>query len=184
MRRFAFASVLVAIGTVASVGHGQAAGSLTWTIQATPTPDVAADGGALLSISCASTTVCVAVGADFAAPFSETWNRSKWIVRPVSVPAGADGGRGELQGVSCPSTSLSGCTAVGGYEDTSGDDETLAERWSKGHWVIQPTPSPGIPEQPGPTLLGVDCLTASDCTAVGKSDVNERLWNSGMEPAG
>jgi hypothetical protein len=165
MRRFAFAAVLVAIGTVASVGRSEAAGSSTWTLQPTPTPNVTMGGGELLGVSCPSLTDCVAVGEDLAVPLSETWNGAKWTVRAVSVPAGD--GPGTLQGVSCPSTSRSGCTAVGSYIDSSGNDATLAERWSNGHWVVQPTPSPGGTASGGPTLLAVDCIKAASCMAVG-----------------
>jgi hypothetical protein len=91
MRRFALAAVLVAIGTVASVARGEAAGSPTWTLQTTPTPNVPAEGGELVGVSCPSSTDCVAVGFDVALPLSETWNGAKWMVRPVSVPAGALG---------------------------------------------------------------------------------------------
>jgi len=48
MRRFALAAVLVVIGivaSVASVARGEAAGSPTWTLQTTPTPNVPAEGG-------------------------------------------------------------------------------------------------------------------------------------------
>ena len=166
MRRFALAAVLVAIGTVASVARGEAAGSPTWTLQTTPTPNVPAEGGELVGVSCPSSTDCVAVGFDVALPLSETWNGAKWMVRPVSVPAGALGGA--MQGVSCPSTSMSGCTTVGAYtEEGSGNGATLAERWTNRHWVIQPTPPTTGGTNGTAILLAVDCVKAADCIAVG-----------------
>jgi hypothetical protein len=176
MRRLALAAMLLVIGAVAGATHGEAAGSSTWILQATPTPNVTTGGGLLVGVSCPSTTDCVAVGYDGAAPLSEMWNGSKWTVHPVSVPAGSL--RTQLQGVSCPSTTTVGCTAVGSYLSTAGS-VTLAERWSKGHWVIQPTPT-SVTGASGPVLFGIDCLVASNCTAVGRSGVNETLveqWN-------
>ena len=165
MRRFALAAVLVVIGTVASVARGEAAGGPTWTLQPTPTPNAPAGGGDLLGVSCPSSTDCLAVGFD-AGLLSETWNGAKWTVHPVSVPAGALGDA--LQGVSCPSTSMSGCTAVGAYsEQGSGNEATLAERWTNGHWVIQPTPPTTGGTNGTATFLAVDCLKAADCLAVG-----------------
>jgi len=166
MRRFALAAMLVAIGTVASVSHGEAAGSLTWTLQATPTPNVRAEGGELLGVSCPSSTDCVAVGEDVASPLSETWNGTKWIVRPVSVPTGSSSGG--LQGVSCPSKSLAGCTAVGAYSEVgSPNEDALAERWTNGRWVVQSTPPTTGGVNGTAILLAVDCLKPADCVAVG-----------------
>jgi len=165
MRRFALAAVLVVIGIVASVGRGEAAGSSTWTLQPTPTPNVPAEGGELVGVSCPSSTDCVAVGFDVAFPLSEAWNGAKWTVRPVSVPTGALGGG--LQGVSCPSTSMSGCTTVGAYTESSGNGAALAERWTNGRWVIQPTPPTTGGTNGTAILLAVDCVKAADCIAVG-----------------
>jgi hypothetical protein len=166
MRRFALAAVLVVLGINASVGRGEAAGSPTWTIQTTPTPDVPAEGGQLVGVSCPSSADCVAVGVDVAFPLSEMWNGAKWIVHPLSVPA--DGVGSEMQGVSCPSTSMSGCTAVGAFEEEpSGNEATLAERWTSGHWVIQPTPPTVGGAYGSANLLAVDCLKTTDCVAVG-----------------
>ncbi len=160
MKRFALAAVLVVIGTVGSVARGEAAGSPTWTVQTTPTPNVPGEIGQLAGVACPSATACVAVGG----ALSETWNGAKWIVRPVSEPVGALGAG--LQNVSCPTTSLSGCTAVGEYLPPSDNQAALAERWTSGHWVIQPTPTTGATDAMA-ILLAVDCLKASFCMAVG-----------------
>jgi hypothetical protein len=178
MRRFAFAAMLVAIGTVASIGRAEAAGSPPWTLQTTPTPNVPAEGGQLASISCPSTSDCVAVGYDVRSALSETWNGVKWIVRPVSLPAGT--ASGSLQSISCPSTSMSGCTTVGDYIPPSGNEAALAERWTSGHWVIQPTPATAGGGDGTALLSGVDCLKASDCIAVGTDGFANSGQSSGL----
>ncbi len=63
---------------------------------------------------------------------------------------------------------MSGCTAVGAdTEAGTGNEATLAERWTSGHWVIQSTP-PTIGGTSGTAIfLAVDCLKAADCVAVG-----------------
>jgi hypothetical protein len=166
MRRFALAAVLVVIGTAGSVAHGEAAGNPTWTVQTTPTPNVPAEGGELVGVSCPSSSDCVAVGWDVAFPLSETWNGAKWIVRPISAPPGALGG--QLQAVSCPTMSMSGCITVGAYTQAgTGNGATLAERWTGGHWVIQPMPATAGGTDGNAILSGIDCLKTNDCTAVG-----------------
>ena len=176
MRRLAQAAMLIAIGAVAGATNGEAAGSSTWTLQATPTPNVTTGGGLLVGVSCPSTTDCVAVGYDGNAPLSEMWNGAKWTVHPVSVPAYSL--NTQLRGVSCPSTTMVGCTAVGASFSSAGN-VALVERWSKGQWVIQPTPT-GVTGGAGPVLFGIDCLAASNCTAVGRSGASDTLveqWN-------
>ncbi len=68
MKRFAFAALLVVIVIVGGAARGEAAGSLTWTLQKTPTPNVTAGGGELTGVSCPSLTDCVAVGSDVEEP--------------------------------------------------------------------------------------------------------------------
>jgi hypothetical protein len=166
MKRFAFAALLVVIAIVGAAARGEAAGSLTWTLQKTPTPNATTGGGELAGVSCPSTTDCVAVGYDLATPLSEVWNGTKWSVRPMGVPTGALDA--VMQGVSCPSTSMSGCTAVGSdTEEGTGNEGTVVERWTGGHWVVEATPPTTGGTNGSATLLAVDCLKAADCVAVG-----------------
>ena len=101
-----------------------------WSIQRTPNPTGPVVSG-LGGVSCASATVCTAVGGvligvNTRAPESltlvERWNGRRWSIQPTPNPALAEGG-GQLLGVSCPSPIT--CTAVGYYNRTS-----LVERWN------------------------------------------------------
>lgn len=49
-----------------------------------------------------------------------------WKIQPTPNPSGATGS--SLSGVSC--TAATACTAVGDYGNSSGNDVTLAERYS------------------------------------------------------
>ena len=102
----------------------------SWAAQSTPSPS-----GALFyhfSVSCPSTSACVAVGEYDDLPgftpdtLAERWNGSKWTVQFTPSPAGATSAA--LHGVSCASPSV--CTAVGQYKSSSGIRLTLAERYS------------------------------------------------------
>ena len=63
------------------------------------------------------------------------------------------------------------CTAVGWVSDISGSEVTLAERWNGTSWSVQATPNPtGVW---GSVLDGVSCTSATACTAVGDSPLND-----------
>src|SRR6185437_10828999 len=82
--------------------------------------------------------------------------------------------RSFLNGVSC--TSATACTAVGSYQTRSGKHVTLAERWNGTTWSRQPTPNRATP--PRSALAAVSCTSASACTAVGSSAVDNFGSNS------
>ena len=84
-----------------------------WTIQAMPEPTKG-----LSTISCSSTTWCMAVGDGLGV---ERWNGSAWAKQIAASPGGA----ATLKGIFCKSASA--CTAVGEY--TSQGTAPLAERW-------------------------------------------------------
>jgi hypothetical protein len=81
-----------------------------------------------------------------------------WAISSVPAPSFPNG---DLSALSCPSTTT--CVAVGGYDDSSGYDHTLAEVQDAGGWSIVPTPEIG-------GLTGVSCPTSTDCIAVGTYD--------------
>lgn len=170
-RPAAMARALAASGMAVALAAGMAAAAAPasavasgWHIQHTPNPP--AKQGVLAAVSCASPTVCIAVGSHdngggFFFPLAEAWNGTTWSVQRPPAPAGAQST--SLLGVSC--VSASGCVAVGSYRSTAGVVKTLAEAWNGSSWSIQPTPNPA-----GATagnLLGVSCLSASACFAVG-----------------
>jgi antitoxin (DNA-binding transcriptional repressor) of toxin-antitoxin stability system len=122
------------------------------------------------AVSCATETVCVAVGGggeDKRHTASTIWNGGKWASLTPQVPAGASAS--SLSGVSCMGAYE--CEAVGSYVDSSGTRKTLAENASNtGHirymeWAVQSTPNPAGAK--ASSLSGVSCSSGSACTAVG-----------------
>jgi hypothetical protein len=101
----------------------------TWTPHATP-PLAKAKQTALASVSCESSGQCTAVGFIYkhhhAKMLAEAWNGSSWGVLTTVIPAGSIAT--DLVSLSCPSTIY--CTAVGYYEDSTGDTFLLAEQYS------------------------------------------------------
>jgi DNA-binding beta-propeller fold protein YncE len=128
----------------------------TWSIHETPQPSTNS-AQALLSVSCASASFCVAVGKAKSKPFAASWNGEKWS---TSEAAGAEGG---LKGVSCHTASF--CMAVG---DTL-EGQTIAERWEGAGWSLVKTETAEkelflLSEA---HLTALDCTAANSCKAVG-----------------
>ena len=102
-----------------------------WAVQSTPNPTGAHDTE-LSAVSCASMTVCTAVGYSAAnsesayATLAERWNGSSWAVQSTPTPPGAQGS--ELTGVSC--ATVTACTATGLYFTAAGAALPLAEGYS------------------------------------------------------
>lgn len=130
-----------------------------WTIQGTPNPP-GSTNSELMALSCSSASACTAVGFSDTSTLAEEWNGTAWTIQGTPKPSGST--NSELDGVSC--SSASACTAVGWYQTSTGQFG-LAERWTGAAWTIQSTPLPGAGDSP--TLLGVSCISASACTAVG-----------------
>jgi PKD repeat protein len=176
--------------TLAEIWDGE-----TWSVMATPNPPGLEEGwkdgryALLRGISCLTTSDCVAVGyyrntgeeeylestGEKVEPLAEHWNGSTWTMMSVAAPSGADAGW--LEGVSC--TSSTECTAVGSFNDSSGVEDTLAERWNGSEWTTQTTPTTS-----GSGLKSVSCTSLTECTAVGSftngSGVEDTLaerWN-------
>jgi hypothetical protein len=113
--------------------------------------------GALYAVSCATESLCVAVGYEGSvyASTDPSGGASAWSVTDVNEGPGA----AHLTAVSCPSVSL--CVAVsGGYAGTPGRVFTSTAPAS-GLW--QATQLGGSPD-----LRGVSCATPSLCVAVAK----------------
>ena len=120
----------------------------------------------LNSISCPSTTLCLAVG-NYYSPSGG--GNSEGVV--VKWTASAGWGNAQpitnswyLSGVSCPSTTL--CWAVGDYYSPSGEQDSIVVKWtaSVGWGTLQPLViSSTIASQ----LRGVSCASSSLCWAVG-----------------
>jgi subtilisin family serine protease len=131
-----------------------------WSLQSAPGPTEGTASEAMLSVSCASSSFCMAVGRVAGKPFAERWNGSEWSILAAPNPVGAAGAN--LAGVSCPTTSA--CMAVG-FQEISGTRKTLTERWNGSGWSVLSSPNPA--KEGWPELRSVSCLSASSCIAVG-----------------
>lgn len=143
-----------------------------WTIQSPvnrgrPDADTADQ---LDSISCPTSTECVAVGesdagfvqgtgtAKAAKPLVELWNGQSWMIERVPAPAGS---LSSLNSVSCGSPAS--CTALG---EIWGNPATLfAEHWNGHRWRLQTITIPTQITDPG--FVAISCVTTRTCTAVG-----------------
>ena len=85
-----------------------------------------------------------------------------------------------MVGISCVGSSV--CQAVGSFSDGVNPGRTLVESWDGATWTVVPSPN----VTPGETdrLSGVDCFSATTCSAVGQSidpstgfDPLELDWN-------
>jgi molybdopterin-binding protein len=135
-----------------------------WSIQRTPTP-AAASSVQLAGVSCTSSGSCTAVGffsdvTGIEVMLAERWNGATWTIQRTRYPVGAR--YVQLVGVSCASPKA--CTAVGFYNDHTGIDVVLAERWNGTTWTIQPIGPAGAGSN---SLEGVSCPSKTVCTAVG-----------------
>jgi hypothetical protein len=139
-----------------------------WVVQRTANPggaitqpefDAALSGSALDGVSCASATICTAVGgystntANMA--LIERWDGSRWTLQTAGDPA-----RHPMNGVSC--TAPSACTAVG-----AGSDALPAELWDGTTWVLQRTATFVQSKATTGRSVGVSCTSRTACTAVG-----------------
>jgi PKD repeat protein len=144
-----------------------------WTIQ--PTPSSAGVVSWLASVSCASQTVCMAVGASGGKTLAERWEGDLWslVSTPELPPEPKPSEGNSLRGVSC--TSVDSCTAVGsnyGVFERSGDPlrpRPLGERWDGTSWsllgmVALPEPAEWWHES---WLYAVSCAEATACAAAG-----------------
>ena len=137
-----------------------------WAIQATPSPPRRI--AQLAGVSCSAASACTATGysinsAQTLFPLAEAWNGTSWHIQATPTPAGF-AFFAPLPSVSC--TAASACTAAGSWDNTAGNEFTLAERWNGARWVIQATPN-AAPPPSASALEGVSCTSARACTAVG-----------------
>lgn len=134
--------------------------------------------GQLTAVACASAGSCLAVGTAFAPAGSQTLyplslrlRGSRWerVATPQPNVVSAGGGRtAELDAISC--WSADGCVAVGAYM-AGAFDRPLAERWNGSAWTIETPPTATSYLN---RLVGVSCVSASRCLAVGQSFLDAR----------
>ncbi|MHB8463656.1 MAG: hypothetical protein ACYDH6_06035 [Acidimicrobiales bacterium] len=135
-------------------------------------------------MTCTSPTFCVAVGwnddpGQLPHDIVEQWDGTSWAVGTAATPPqllpsctlDRCVSESELYGVSC--TSASFCVAVGYYMTHSNTTQpdywhSWAERWDGVSWTPMVTPTAN-PFPSTNTLNAVSCLSATWCTAVGRS---------------
>jgi hypothetical protein len=142
----------------------------TWKIQTVPTP-AGAQQSELAGVSCPEASACTAIGSytnshGTEVTLAEVGNGTSWKVQTTLDPAGAQASH--LAGVSCAAATA--CTAVGGYTNSGGIDEMMAEVWNGGHWQVE-IPNPGGDGSSG--LAGVSCTGPLACSAVGTYVTND-----------
>lgn len=131
-------------------------GTGSWISGVGPEPS-GATVSELLSVSCASSTNCWAVGDYIDAEnvqkgLAMSWNGSGWSLQSVPNPSGAIAS--VLYGVDCASTSA--CTAVGSYVDTEEVQRPLAMTFNGSSWALSAVSLP--PSAAGAVLTGVNAV--------------------------
>jgi hypothetical protein len=158
------ASLAALTGVVQLAGPAQAVPS-RWSV--TPAPNRGTGTDQLSGVSCPGSKFCMAVGnfGGGIATLTAAWNGRAWSIIPSPTPRGSVSPVG-LSGVSCTSSSF--CVAVGEFDSRSSiTNKPLVETWNGKAWSI--TPTPGLSGTAGNDsgLLGVSCLSATRCVAVG-----------------
>jgi len=112
----------------------------------------------LRSVSCVSSTWCMAVGATTVEPTSGValvWNGTAWTQVPTATVPTSSG----LWAVSCLSSTF---CMVAGYSDAA----PLAESWSGTTFTVTTAP-PNPPVEGGSGIDSISCTSAGFCLAVG-----------------
>ncbi len=168
----ASATVCWAVGTVSSGGVSQTLieewQSGAWTIVTSPDTDPS-QNNELSSVTCASASVCWAVGdseTSVTQTLIEEWDGVSWTIVP-SPDSSPD--NNQLNRVTCASADE--CWAVGQYytPGNGGDAQTLIEEWTGASWTVVPSPNEvdAFGRIESNALNGVACLSPSNCWAVG-----------------
>ncbi len=143
--------------------------ALIWTkgsFVRTAAPPIA--GSWFQGVSCASKTICMAVGGSGKTPFSATWIEGHWEAQPTPYPKGTS--EDNLMSVDCPSPTE--CWAVGYTNYATPNMEPLVEHWLGGGWTIVPIKTP-----PRAFLNAISCSAPDDCWAVGASRADPSVGN-------
>jgi hypothetical protein len=141
-----------------------------------PSAGLGAETANLGTVSCATTTFCVAVGDQFPPaaayqPLIEQWDGAVWSLALISSVPGAD-----LTAVSCPSTSF--CMAAGSYQ-TGSNAEPFYETWDGTQWTLS---YGGYTDSWGGSstaVASISCVSSSFCAAVG-SDYGDGCGGCGV----
>jgi len=156
------------------------------SVVASPGHPILGAGDALVSVSCPSTTSCIAAGSYLLggvgkpATFVERWNGTQWSIAKSRDPDRLYAA--ELNGISCASTA--NCMAAGDYSAPGVwprygflGSKTLIERWNGSAWSIIAGPNAGTYT----SLAAVKCVNATTCFAAGHGSATSGAWNALIE---
>ncbi len=124
-------------------------------------------------VSCASAGNCTAVGGYEDSSFNRhglLWTETSGTWAPgveAPLPANANNTGAGLANISC--ASAGNCTAVGSYQDSSGDGQGLLLSEMSGTWAtgVEASLPANAGTNPDAYLGSVTCASAGNCTAVG-----------------
>jgi hypothetical protein len=146
-------------GTLAEKWNGK-----SWALVTSADPSTS-QASQLTAVSCSSSSFCTAVGYYFNGNVDQTlaekWNGTNWSL--TKSPNSSLTQSNWLYGVSC--TSSSRCVNVGYYSGSTGNNQTLAERWNGKSWAKLSAQNVGGPSDNN--LSGVSCAGTAFCMAVG-----------------
>jgi hypothetical protein len=142
-----------------------------WAMIASPDTNPALNN-LLYEVACVSSSDCWAVGYHDTASGSqqtliERWDGTSRAWNIVSSPNNTATSTGALNSVTC--MSASDCWAVGSSTASGGAILTLIEHWDGAVWATVTSPNASAATQN--TLLGVSCVSAASCWAVGYAPV-------------
>ena len=154
----------------------ETAGTWAQAIEITPPSGASADPHSpyLYAISCPSAGNCTAVGkyvdgsgnlqAMVATETAGTWAQATELTLPANAGANPNA---FLAGVSC--SSAGNCTAVGSYEDSSGNTQAMVATETTGTWAqaTELALPAGAGANPTAYANAISCSSAGNCTAVG-----------------
>jgi uncharacterized protein YegP (UPF0339 family) len=151
----------------------------------TPGGEPTHEQNSLRSVSCSTSTDCVAVGIHLSSvslnmhyeAIGEHWTGgTTWAVQAPKVTGQTDTW---LRGVSCSSSSA--CTAIGTSANGHSSEsihKPLAMRWNGTAWTVQATPT--VEGSPETYFEGVSCPSSTSCIAIGEYGDKNPLgmrWN-------
>ncbi len=137
----------------------------------------ATSGDTLGSVSCVGPSFCLAVGSTGQGPVAETWNGTAWTLVSAILPAGSTSA--SLGSVSCVATTI--CEVLGTAVSGS-TGSVFGNQWNGS--VLSATTA-ATPAAAGVTVsaLGMSCVSATWCLAVGATDTTatsvpfSEMWN-------
>jgi hypothetical protein len=174
-------STCVVVGSYGNFALHIASGFIDGSTASLPSNTTMYSSSGLSSASCAGSGSCIAVGGYEDASGDEqglidavSGGNLTGTEAPVPTNAGSNPQAG-LASVAC--ASAGSCTAVGSYEDTSGDTDGLLDTLANGTWSTSeaPVPANAATGDADVSLGPVACGSASSCAALG--DYKDTLGN-------